>query len=52
MKRGNEKITGGLGTHDFSIFTKQMPYPMIEALSTKKANIIMGQLIAMPLATK
>ncbi len=45
--KGNEKIKGGLGTHDFSIFAKQMPYPMIENLNAKKANIIVGQLITM-----
>jgi hypothetical protein len=28
-EKGNKKIKGGLGMHDFSIFAKQMPYPMI-----------------------
>lgn len=51
-EKGNEKINGGLGMHDFSIFAEQMPYPMIENLNTKKANIIMGQLIAMFPTTK
>ncbi len=39
-EKGNEKIKGGLGTHDFSIFAEQMLHPMIENLNTKKANII------------
>jgi hypothetical protein len=28
-EKGNKKIKGGLGMHDFSIFAEQMPYLMI-----------------------
>jgi hypothetical protein len=36
-----------LGTQDFSILPKQMPYFVIANLNTKKVDITMGQLVAM-----